>query len=135
MLLDWPRAFELQLERLDAKVAEGDEHSILIKELVDAQMQFLMNDVKAPPEKNEETKQLRWVRQSKKNQVWRVSHEYIPGTAVRTIIWFPTDGQAVILLLYADKGHMGDVFYDSVGERADQLIAQYLKEIGSDVNA
>ena len=135
MQLDWPRAFDLQMERLNQDIARGDERAKLIKQLVDAQLTFLMDEVVEPPLEGEETKQLRWVRQSKKNKVWRISHKFNPEAAVRTIVWFPEDGKAVILLFYGDKSHMGDVFYDTVGTRADQLISQYLQEIAGEKNA
>jgi len=133
--LDWPRAFGDQLDRLDEKAKSGDKQAKLVKELVDAQLKFLNDELFEPPSRDEESKILRWVRQSKKNQVWRVSHEYNPGAAVRTIVWFPADNQAVILLFYGNKLHMGDIFYDTVGDRADHLITQYLKEIEGDKNA
>lgn len=47
--------------------------------------------------------------------------------AVRLIVWFPPDAPPVIVLFGNDKAQMGDVFYSSVGSRADQVIAAYLR--------
>jgi hypothetical protein len=46
---------------------------------------------------------------------------------VRLIVWFPPErpGEVVVVLFGADKARMGDVFYDSVGARADTAIASY----------
>lgn len=44
---------------------------------------------------------------------------------MRLICWFPPDeGTVVVALFSGDKANMGDVFYDSVGSRADQIIEQ-----------
>ncbi|WP_225037999.1 hypothetical protein [Mycobacterium canetti] len=49
--------------------------------------------------------------------------------AVRLIVWFPDDERAVIALLAGDKAQIGDVFYDSVGVRADAAIDQWKREV------
>jgi hypothetical protein len=77
-----------------------------------------------------ETPTLRRVRQSRRNPVWRVGrvgHPYVPGAAVRLILWFPPERpEDVVVALFAnDKAQMGDVFYDSVGSRADVAISRY----------
>lgn len=135
MLLDWPAEFGRQLDRLDEQVAAGDKRAQIIRRIVDIHLEYLQNGIDGPPDPSDESKMLRWVRQSGKHSVWRLSHRYIEGVAVRTIVWFPEDGVAVVLLFYGDKSHIGDLFYDSVGSRADQAISQYLREIGSDDNA
>lgn len=69
------------------------------------------------------------VRQSRTHAVWRVSHPYRDGIALRLICWFPPDqGRVVVALFAGDKASMGDVFYDSVGSRADQIIERWLEE-------
>jgi hypothetical protein len=67
------------------------------------------------------------VRQSGKNEVWRVGHPYVAGAAVRLIVWFPPErpDHVVVALFAGDKARIGDVFYDSVGARADAAIASY----------
>ncbi|HEV2640559.1 MAG TPA: hypothetical protein VGX23_35865 [Actinocrinis sp.] len=85
------------------------------------------------PKPEDETADLKWVRQSKRYRVWRVSHPYHPGTAVRLICWFPPDAQIVVAALFAgDKATIGDVWYSSVSTRADALIDQSKREIGYD---
>ena len=71
-------------------------------------------------------------RQSKRYLVWRVSHPYREGVAVRLIVWFPDDGHVVVALFSGDKAHMGDVFYDSVGPRADVAIEAWKKQTEAD---
>ncbi|OCI32601.1 hypothetical protein OERS_05280 [Oerskovia enterophila] len=61
--------------------------------------------------------------------MWRVSHPYVQGIALRLICWFPDDEDTVVVALLAgDKANMGDVFYESVGTRADQVIDRWLRE-------
>lgn len=76
----------------------------------------------------EDSAMLRKVSQSRKYTVWRLSHRYEEGLAVRTIAWFDGD-VAVIALFSNNKAQMGDVFYNAVGTRADQIIEQYLREL------
>ena len=46
---------------------------------------------------------------------------------MRIIVWFPADDQAVIALFAGDKARIGDVFYGSVGARADAAIDQWIQ--------
>lgn len=73
---------------------------------------------------------LKWVRQSKRYPVWRTSHLYTAGVAVRVICYFPPErvDTVVVTLFAGDKATMGDVFYDSVGNRADALIDQWYRQ-------
>ena len=47
--------------------------------------------------------------------MWRVGHPYVPGAAVRLIVWFPPERpEDVVVALFAnDKAQMGDVFYEA----------------------
>ena len=77
----------------------------------------------------EETAMLKRVRQSRRYAVWRVSHPYRDGIALRLICWFPPEQNRVVVALFAgEKASMGDVFYDSVGTRADQIIERWLED-------
>jgi hypothetical protein len=59
--------------------------------------------------------------------VWRTAHPYDPDIAFRLICWFPPNTDRVVVALFgADKARMGDVFYDSVGNRADAAIDSWL---------
>ncbi len=61
--------------------------------------------------------------------MWRTSHPFDEGVAVRVICWFPLGTDVVVVALFAgDKAQMGDVFYNSVGSRADAAIEQWLFE-------
>ncbi|MEV4350277.1 hypothetical protein AB0J83_37955 [Actinoplanes sp. NPDC049596] len=84
-----------------------------------------LQDLKDPP--TDETPTLKRVRQSRNYQVWGVSHPFREGIAIRLIVWFPPDAPPVIVLFGNDKAQMGDVFDNSVGSRADQVIAAYLR--------
>jgi hypothetical protein len=86
-----------------------------------------------PPTRDQETAGLRWVRQSRRYQLWRVSHAYHPQVAVRLICWFPLKSNTVVVALFAaDKAKLGDLFYDGVAARADPLIDQWKRETASE---
>ncbi|GAB2715451.1 hypothetical protein ACX801_21555 [Arthrobacter bambusae] len=126
MELFWPESFDEQLDRLEDEADHGDERARAVFEYVVAEMDYLRR-LTAPP--TAETPTLKTVRQAKKYEVWRVSHPYHQGIAVRLICWFPPDeNTAVVALFSGDKANMGDVFYDSVGTRADQIIDQWIRE-------
>lgn len=72
---------------------------------------------------------LKRVRQSGRYRVWRTSHSYHEGVAVRVICWFPPASDVMVVALFAgDKARTGDVFYNSVGPRADVAIERWIKE-------
>ena len=72
---------------------------------------------------------VRWVRQSRRYPLWRVSHACHPQAAVRLICRFPADtGTVAAALFAADKARLGDVFYDGVAARADPLADQRKRE-------
>lgn len=71
---------------------------------------------------------LKRVRQSGRHLVWRQSHPFEQGIALRLICWFPDEATVVVALFAGEKASMGDVFYDMVGPRADQIIDQWLRE-------
>jgi hypothetical protein len=124
VLIDWSSAFDGWLTELERRAAEGHGRTSEQLDLVNAMLEYLQ-DLKDPP--TDETPTLKRVRQSRKYQVWRVSHPFRNGIAIRLIVWFPPDAPPVIVLFGNDKAQMGDVFYNSVGSRADQVIAAYLR--------
>ena len=127
--IDWPAAFGEWLDDLEARNDKGDQHAKQILILVTAALKHLQ-DLKEAPTVDTETATLKRVRQSKRYSVWRVSHPYREGVAVRLICWFPPDSDTVVVTLFAaDKARMGDVFYNSVGDRADGLIEQWKREV------
>lgn len=124
MLIDWTRDFGDWLDQVTERADRGDRHSQLMLDLVTAELSVLQDLTSMP---DVETPTLRRVRQSGRNPVWRVGHPYVPGAAVRLIAWFPPQRpEEVVVALFAnDKAQMGDVFYDSVGSRADVAISRY----------
>ena len=125
MLIDWTDEFDQMLDRLDQRVSAGDADAVLTRRLVMLELGML-TDLSAAP--TEDSKSLKRVRQSKKHVVWRLAHPYVEGKAVRMIVWFPDDQHVVVALFANDKAQMGDVFYDSVGTRADQAIEKFRKD-------
>jgi len=110
----------------------GDERALEQLALVEAELEVLQ-DLQAAPQWDTPT--LKPVAQSRHYPVWRVAHPFVDGAAMRLIVWFPPKrpGEVVIVLFGADKAQMGDVFYNSVGPRADAAIESYLFRIrGSD---
>jgi hypothetical protein len=72
-----------------------------------------LRSITEPPRRECEAATLRWVRQSRRYPLWRVSYAYHPQAAVRLICWFPPGtGTVVVALFAADKAWLGDVFYD-----------------------
>jgi len=127
-----PAEFQNWLAQLAKAAADGDEEAALKRRLVLSELAVLRG-LPGPPAPEDETAELKWVRQSRRYRVWRVSHPYHPGIAVRLICWFPPDAQVVVVTLFAgDKAAIGDVWYGSVGIRADALIEQWKREVGYD---
>jgi hypothetical protein len=127
MLLDWSREFDAQYDRM-----EEDQSSLGVERFnLLVFMLKRLQDQNAPPAGD--TAMIKRVRQSRKYTVWRVSHPYRDGIALRLICWYPLDspGTVVVALFAGDKAGMGDVFYDSVGTRADQMIDRWITEKGA----
>jgi hypothetical protein len=117
--IDWPEEFGRWLDRLEDEARSGTVRSRLILTFTARALDQLRN-LADPPTQDTETATLRWVRQSRRYQLWRVSHAYHPQVAVRLICWFPPGAGTVVVALYAtDKAKLGDVFYDGAAARAD----------------
>ncbi|GAB3941346.1 hypothetical protein GCM10029976_060490 [Kribbella albertanoniae] len=128
MQIEWPADFGVWIRDLEARAEKGDERAERTLDLVSLELNYLRN-LKEEPDPENETARLRWVRQSKRYPVWRVSHPYRAGIAIRLICWFPPDSDTVVVAVFAgDKARIGDVFYNSVGARADGLIDQWKRE-------
>ncbi|MCS6552757.1 MULTISPECIES: hypothetical protein [Curtobacterium] len=123
MEIDWPREFNDQLDRLEVDTSPRGRKRL---QLLTFMLKRLRDLEEAPVQ---DTAMIKRVRQSRKHLVWRVSHPYVPGVALRVICWFPpTRDRVVVALFSGDKASMGDVFYDTVGTRADRLIDRWLDE-------
>jgi hypothetical protein len=123
MNIDWSRDFDRQLDRLESDETDRGRR---IFNLLTFMLKRLRDLAAAP---TEDTAMIKRVRQSRRNEVWRVSHPYVEGIALRLICWFPLNSNQVVVALFAgDKAGMGDVFYDTVGTRADQAIDRWLED-------
>lgn len=123
-VVDMPEEFFDWLDDHESRARNGDERARRrLARAVDALNQLRLLD----RAKESETPDLKQVRQSKRYPVWRTAHPYDPDIAFRLICWFPPNaGRVVVALFGADKARMGDVFYDSVGDRADAAIDSWL---------
>ena len=129
------KEFDNWLDALVAAANKGDALSTVKLGLVAAELAVL-RALDHPPTPDEETADLKRVRQSGKYTVWRISHPYQPGVAVRLICWFPPDAKIVVVALFAgDKARIGDVWYNAVGPRADAIIEQWKREVRYDSQA
>ena len=134
MIIDWPSDFGEWLDRLDNEANAGDERARIVRRWVLAGLAELQT-LTAAPERSMETASLKWVRQSRRYPVWRTSHPFVAGVAVRVVCYFPPEQRdtVVVALFAADKAqmgeaHMGDAFYHSAGARADVLIDQWYRQ-------
>lgn len=128
MLVDGPEQFWAYVDRLEAEARAGDQRARLaLTYLVDELA--VLQELDGPPSRAEESADLKWVRQSGRYPLWRVSHPYDEEVAIRLICWFPPDGDTVVVALFSgDKKQIGDVWYDSAASRADPLIDQWKRE-------
>ena len=123
MIVDWTDEYQQWRERLDASVASGLVGAGIQDNLADLHLEAL-SQLEGEP--LIETPEMMRVRQSAKYPLWRLSHPYVPGVAVRTIVWFPQVGEIVIVAIGAEKSGIGDLFYESISFRADAAIERYL---------
>ena len=126
MRVSGSRQVKQQVDRITARAKGGDPKAVRMARHVYDRIRCLheLDDVPT-----EDTMRLRQVRQSHKHPVWRLSHPYDPDVAVRSICWFDTAAaEVVVVLFFGGKAQMVDVFYDSVGTRADQIIDQWIRE-------
>lgn len=126
MQVETSRQFKRWVEDLAGKASSGDQIALRAAQYVRDELGYLTGIEHEP---HEDTATLKWIRQKKKYRAWRLSHPFDMDMAIRIICWFPPDEETVVVILFAgDKAPMGDVFYDSVGTRADQAIDQWKRE-------
>lgn len=117
------RQFKRWVDGLVSRAKAGDAVALAMARHVLDELNYV-RALEGEPE--EDTATLKWVRQSGRYRVWRLSHPFDADMAVRIICWFDPEEVAVVVVLFgANKASMGDVFYDSVGSRADQAIDQW----------
>lgn len=127
MEVQWPETFQRMLDRYRADAAQGKDRETEIYALLLAAVDEL-RDLNGEPE--EESFTFKIVRQSRKRTLWRVSHPFIDGLAVRVIAWFPPEENdtVVVALFSGEKSNIGDVFYNSVEDRAETAIQAWYRE-------
>ncbi len=119
--IDWPVEFGTWLDRLETDARAGDGRARTVLVFVARALDQLRN-LPGPPVRESETATLRWVRQSRRYPLWRVSRAYDPQVAVRLTCWFPPDtGTVVVALFAAGRARLGDVFCDGVAARAGSM--------------
>jgi hypothetical protein len=129
MILEWPDEFRRQLDRLKEAAEKGGEREKAAYIYILTALKEL-RDLDGPLQ--EESFTFKIVRQCRKHEVWRVSHPYHPGVAVRVIAWFPPQSDSVVVALFSgDKANIGDVFYNSVEMRADVAIQAWKRQKGT----
>jgi hypothetical protein len=118
--------FKRWVDDLAARAKANDLVAVAMAKHVLDELNYIKN---LDAEPDDDTATLKRVRQSGKYRVWRLSHPFDPQMAIRIICWFDPESDAVVVVLFGtDKAPMGDVFYDSVGSRADQAIDQWKLE-------
>lgn len=125
MQVFWTDEFDRQLMRFENAAGNSERDRTMLELLATMLSQLQRLSI----EPAEESAMLKRVRQPGRHLVWRQSHPFEPGIALRLICWFPDDDDAVVVALFTgENSSMGDVFYDSVGSRADQIIDQWIRE-------
>lgn len=112
------------LRVLQAKSRKGSAWHRRQLELMVAALEQLKG-LPGPP--SVDTASLRRVAQRKRYELWRTSHPYEAGIAVRLICWFTPAGDVVVAILNGEKSSIGDVWYESVANRTDPLIDLWLQ--------
>ncbi|MHB8187758.1 MAG: hypothetical protein ACYDDU_17140 [Dermatophilaceae bacterium] len=127
MRIEWTSGFDRFLTRLEE--APDDE---ITKAQFD-HLAALLGELRYLPAKpDSESATFKRARQARRHELWRVAHPYHPDVAVRVIVWFPSDQQAVVAVFGFDKAKLGDVWYGRAvveGEaNVDEWIRQYPEE-------
>jgi len=126
--VEWTDEFDLWLSRIEEQAEAGDEQANRQLDYIAAELQ-LLRELDIAPGRDDETAQLKRVRQRRRYEVWRVSHRFDEAVAIRLICWFPPDTDTVVVTVFGgDKKRIGDAFYNSVGTRADAAIDRWLRQ-------
>jgi len=123
--ITWPASFAARVAELQKGVAEGDrlarKRLAALRALLEA-----LRELGAQPD--EESATFKRVRQARRHELWRVAHPFDPDVAVRIIVWFPSDGEAVVALFSFDKARLGDVWYDRAAIEGQLLVDQWIRQ-------
>ena len=128
MRIEWSDEFDHWFAKLENKVNAGDTVARKAYNYIAAAFDLLRR-LPGAPGLDDGTAQLKPVRQSRRYQVWRTAHPFDPDVAVRLIVWFPPGSDSAVVTLFAgDKKMIGDIWYASVGTRADAAIERWFRE-------
>lgn len=120
--------------RWRARTVSDQQHGEEAEVLLLAMEQRLVSLWAAPLE---ETAMLRRVVQARRHELWRVSHPYRRGLALRiicffpdegTVCFFPDEGTVVLALMGFNKHPVGDSWYSRVAQEGQAIVDQYLRE-------
>jgi hypothetical protein len=115
VLIDWTSTFDGFLDRLEEE--GGQRLDILLSLLA------VLESLDGVPK--EESATLKRVRQGRRYPLWRVSHPFVPGIAIRLIVWFAPSGDVVVTATAFDKAAVGDVWYASAVTTANAVIDEW----------
>lgn len=125
MRVEWTDEFDLWLSRIERQAEADNEQADRQLDYIAAELQ-LLRELDTAPGRDDETAQLKRVRQRRRYEVWRVSHRFDEAVAIRLICWFPPETDTVVVTVFGgDKKRIGDAFYNSVGTRADAAIDRW----------
>lgn len=104
VLIDWSTDFDRWLTELERRVAAGYDRAQDRLDIVTAQLEYLQ-DLKEPP--TDDTPTLKRVSQSGRYQVWRLSHPFRDGIAIRPDCLVPTRCSAGDRIVWQRQGTDG----------------------------
>lgn len=104
-----------------ADAQHGQEAEILL-----LAMEQRLLSLSGPPD--EETAMLRRVVQARRHELWRVSHPFRKGLALRIICYFPNKHSVVLAVMGFNKVPVGDIWYSRAAQEGQAVVDQYLRE-------
>jgi hypothetical protein len=76
----------------------------------------------------EPTAHLTPVVQATRHNIWRISHPYQEGYAVRLLLWFPDDRDEIVIVFAGNKHPNHDVWYDRAIREAENTVDQLIRQ-------
>jgi hypothetical protein len=125
MEVEWGSEFERVLRRVEKGAKSGDPVARIKYDHLRALLDELAQ-LSGRPEA--ESRTFKRVRQARRYELWRVAHPYHPTVAVRIIVWFPSQGRAVLALFAFDKAKLGDIWYDRATRESEANVDQWRRE-------
>lgn len=124
MLIDWSDEFDAWFAAVEAKAGTVAYYTRVLPYVLDALV--LLGSLDAAP--TDDDASLKRVLDSKRYVVWRTSHPYAKGVAIRLIVWFTDrNGEPMALVVFGgDKAKAGNAWYYGIGAKADAIIDRWL---------